>query len=323
MVPTGAAWGKKKVLKAVASPASTFSKYSTGNAQTLKAGGVPAGTDAPAGPSSSASVGAAAPGPVVGGDEAGAAELEGEEAVHGAMRAFHAAHYCPSNMALAVVSALPLKEALEPMVVERFSAIPRRRPPAAAASPGVFPWRAPPLFDPGALPRTVAAPPLRDLRRLALVWEVAPEPRDAKVAASSPGRLLGHLLGHEGPGSAFATLQDLGWATGLSAGYRVDQADAAAFQVSPLPPSFQLVPPFTLAFLSSSSFSFSSLFFSSSFSSFSSFPSSSSLPPLPRPLPSFFDLTFVFLLLLPPRCVRRVLTGLSSSSLWPYRCAWT
>ena len=43
--------------------------------------------------------------------------------------------------------------------------------------------------------------------------------------------LLSHLLGHEAPGSAFAFLQDQGWASGLSAGERIDQRDVAAFSV--------------------------------------------------------------------------------------------
>jgi secreted Zn-dependent insulinase-like peptidase len=48
-------------------------------------------------------------------------------------------------------------------------------------------------------------------------------------------RLLSHLVGHEGPGSVFAVLQDQGWATHVSAGVTTSQDDFALFEVrSPL-----------------------------------------------------------------------------------------
>jgi len=66
------------------------------------------------------------------------------------------------------------------------------------------------------------------LRILQLLWEIPPT---KDLWPAPPTALLSHLLGHEGPGSIFAALQDRGWVTALSAGERIGQEDVAAFQV--------------------------------------------------------------------------------------------
>lgn len=56
-------------------------------------------------------------------------------------------------------------------------------------------------------------PPVRDLWR------------------NSPTMVLSHLLGHEGPGSLYAALQDQGLANSLSSGMRTAHEDFSLFQV--------------------------------------------------------------------------------------------
>lgn len=43
--------------------------------------------------------------------------------------------------------------------------------------------------------------------------------------------MLSHLLGHEGPGSLYAALQDQGLANSLSSGLRTEHEDFSLFQV--------------------------------------------------------------------------------------------
>ncbi|KXS19755.1 putative ptr insulinase family/protease III [Gonapodya prolifera JEL478] len=57
--------------------------------------------------------------------------------------------------------------------------------------------------------------PLKDLRELALTWEIPPELTDMD---SKPASLLGHVLGHEGEHSLLALLKKLHLAEELSAG---------------------------------------------------------------------------------------------------------
>lgn len=202
----------------MANPACSYAKYSTGNRATL---------------------------------ETAPLALAPPVEAHKVMKAFHAEHYGPSNLGLVVVSALPL-DRLEAMVAARFEVVPARAaapqpqplllPPLAeeigGAGAGGGGGEAvavpvlPPLLDASKLPLTVKFAPLRELRRLTLVWEVpARQGTERRHWDAPPARLWSHLLGHEGPGSAFAYLQDRGWATALSAGNKVDQADCAAFQV--------------------------------------------------------------------------------------------
>lgn len=49
---------------------------------------------------------------------------------------------------------------------------------------------------------------------------------------SQPSRYVGHLIGHEGPGSILAMLRDVGWATSLSAGQQRICGGSGMFQVS-------------------------------------------------------------------------------------------
>lgn len=48
--------------------------------------------------------------------------------------------------------------------------------------------------------------------------DVGPTIPEQKHSRESPSHYVSHLLGHEGSGSAFALLKQMGWATGLVAG---------------------------------------------------------------------------------------------------------
>jgi insulysin len=58
-----------------------------------------------------------------------------------------------------------------------------------------------------------------------------PMPSTHYFADQDPVQILGHLLGHEGKGSSFASLQNEGLITSLSAGSRVSGPDQTLFQL--------------------------------------------------------------------------------------------
>ncbi|CAM9405523.1 unnamed protein product, partial [Hapterophycus canaliculatus] len=84
------------------------------------------------------------------------------------------------------------------------------------------PWPTPPAM-------TVDVEPLRGMRQLVIQW---PMPPVRRMWRSSPTRVLSHLLGHEGPGSLYAALQDQGLANSLSSGLRTEHEDFSLFQAS-------------------------------------------------------------------------------------------
>ena len=71
------------------------------------------------------------------------------------------------------------------------------------------------IFTPDHLQLLVKVVPQKDVHTLVLQWGVPPE---WKVCKYAPCHYVSHLLGHEGKGSAFALLKELGYATGLVAG---------------------------------------------------------------------------------------------------------
>lgn len=69
---------------------------------------------------------------------------------------------------------------------------------------------------------------VQSVRKLVLFF---PMPPTWDNPDQSPTRLLSHLFGHEGRGSAFALLQDSGWLSSLSSGSRVSGPDQNLFQI--------------------------------------------------------------------------------------------
>ena len=160
---------------------------------------------------------------------------------------FYSKHYVPSKMAAVVVGPQSLDE-LEAIAVSKLSLIPSDRPTppgtsssiialvdeAASLVPPLTPQsssQSSPTFSPSwttPFPNLLTTLPLRSMRKLYLSFPLPPQ-RHKKDR--SPTHLLGHLLGHEGKGSAFAVLQDASLITGLSAGARMEDSSQLLFQV--------------------------------------------------------------------------------------------
>ena len=80
----------------------------------------------------------------------------------------------------------------------------------------------------GKWPVVLTTKPLQAVRTLVLFFPMAPT---YNVPDRSPTSILSHLIGHEGPGSAFALLQDRGWISSLSSGNRISASDQCLFQI--------------------------------------------------------------------------------------------
>lgn len=76
-------------------------------------------------------------------------------------------------------------------------------------------------------PIIITINPLKSVRHLYLYFPLPPSQSDP-----CPLPILSHLLGHEGPGSCFAALQDAELATSMSAGPRLLDVDQTLFQIS-------------------------------------------------------------------------------------------
>ncbi|CAB1115801.1 unnamed protein product [Ectocarpus sp. CCAP 1310/34] len=157
---------------------------------------------------------------------------------------FHEKHYHAANMALVVLGKESLDH-LETLARDCFKEVRAsgstrpssesdNAPSAPTLTPGEgetvaealaktmrSPWATPPAM-------TVDLEPLRGMRQLIIQWPMPPV-RD--LWRNSPTMVLSHLLGHEGPGSLYAALQDQGLANSLSSGMRTAHEDFSLFQV--------------------------------------------------------------------------------------------
>ncbi|CAM9295676.1 unnamed protein product [Ectocarpus sp. 13 AM-2016] len=208
-----------QVLKAIADPEHPYSKFSTGNLKTLKEDvpqarrlaflTFPCGLD-----------------------------------TRDQLLQFHEKHYHAANMALVVLGKESLDH-LETWARDCFKVVrasgstcpssePDNAPSAPTLTPGEgetvaeavaktmrSPWATPPAM-------TVDLEPLRGMRQLIIQW---PMPPVRGLWRNSPTMVLSHLLGHEGPGSLYAALQDQGLANSLSSGMRTAHEDFSLFQV--------------------------------------------------------------------------------------------
>ncbi len=218
-----------QILKDIADPLHYYSKFSTGNKETLP-------TDNP----------------------------EKLKTIREALLCFHRTHYRPEKMTVVIAGPQSI-ETLEQWVGERYSAIVPNATSngntdtettdfngsqveelVAKAAEDVPPYAfddpAPPYnpaFKSSLLqteekvegspwPVLLTTKPLRSMRKLNMMF---PIPSDRKTPDQSPSTMLSHLLGHEGIGSAFATLQNNGLLSSLSAGARVKAPDFTLFQI--------------------------------------------------------------------------------------------
>lgn len=203
-----------QILKDLADPDHYYSKFTTGNAETLPT-----------------------------------AEEEQLAFVRAALVDFHRKHYRPDMLTVVVAGPQSLDE-LQAWVVPGFSAMQARDFPTdvavmteterlvheAASQAPPYGFAAPELpycsaFEPrlqSQWPVLVTSKPVQSMRRLVLMF---PLPSVEKMRDQSPASILSHLLGHEGPNSPFAVLQNAGLLSKLSAGSRVSAPDFTLFQV--------------------------------------------------------------------------------------------
>jgi insulysin len=206
-----------QVLKDFGDPEHYYTKFSTGNASTLP-------TQTP----------------------------EQLEYVRDALLALHRKHYRPENLTVVIAGPQSLCQ-LQEWIVSRFAPMHAQPFPLLAEGPSIaeqlvenaaqdipsyhykapeVPFRSPfhPLTSKNKFPWPVLITnkPVRSMRKLVLMF---PVPSTYKVPDRSPISLLSHLLGHEGPHSSFAILQNLGWVNSLSAGSRASSPDFTLFQI--------------------------------------------------------------------------------------------
>lgn len=207
-----------QVLKDVGDPNHYYTKFSTGNSQTIP-------TQTP----------------------------EQVQSVRDALLAFHRKHYRPENLTVVIAGPQSLDQ-LQEWIVSRFQSMKAAPFPLDPENPSsaeqliedaakdvpsyhftapVVPYQS--AFHPNvqeldglSWPILITNKPIRSMRKLVVMF---PVPSAYKVPDQSPVSLLSHLLGHEGPGSSFATLQNLGWISSLSAGSRVSAPDFTLFQI--------------------------------------------------------------------------------------------
>lgn len=145
---------------------------------------------------------------------------------------FYNKFYSANQMTLAVVApqSLPV---LKQMVNEAFSDIPNR----AADKPekawvGVAPFSNGDSIIPS-FRHVVKIVPVSDLRQLQVSWPIVYQSDDERVSALlvKPSEYIAHLLGHEGPRSLLSYLKRKGWANSLGCSNVEELSDFETFDV--------------------------------------------------------------------------------------------
>lgn len=203
-----------QILKALGDPEHYYTKFSTGNSQTL-----PTDTD------------------------------EKLDALRLALLAFHKKHYRPDSLTVVIAGPQSLDEleawaisGFGPMQAKTFPLVDKNMTPEerlvnkASNDAPPYNWDSQPVayntpFHPNkqqSWPYLLTVKPVRSMRKLDLMFPLPP------VFANpdrSPIAVLSHLLGHEGPHSSFAALQQEGLLNSLTAGNRTSGPDFSLFHV--------------------------------------------------------------------------------------------
>ncbi len=135
------------------------------------------------------------------------------------MIAFYQQHYSANLMTLTVLGTEPLDQ-LEAWVKTIFSPVPNHNREVPTIDV--------PMYTPGTLPARLYVKPERRQQRLILSF---PLPAVREYWRAKPVQYIGHLLGHEGPGSLLAVLKAKGWAQGLSAGLGFNHSSSASMSI--------------------------------------------------------------------------------------------
>ncbi|XP_058236910.1 insulin-degrading enzyme isoform X2 [Hemibagrus wyckioides] len=121
---------------------------------------------------------------------------------------FHSTFYSSNLMGLCVLGRESLDE-LESMVVKLFGEVENKSVPIPE-----FPQHP---FQEEHLRQFYKVVPIKDIRNLYVTF---PIPDLQKYYKSNPGHYLGHLIGHEGPGSLLSELKAKGWVNTLVGGQK-------------------------------------------------------------------------------------------------------
>ncbi|CAD5115557.1 DgyrCDS4521 [Dimorphilus gyrociliatus] len=122
---------------------------------------------------------------------------------------FHQKYYSSNIMGLCVVGKESLEELTE-MVVPLFGDVKNK-------SVDIPEWKDHP-YGPEQLKKLIKIVPVKDIRNLYVNW---PIPDLRNHYRSNPGHYLGHLIGHEGPGSLLSELKEKGWVNELVGGQKI------------------------------------------------------------------------------------------------------
>ncbi|XP_050730176.1 insulin-degrading enzyme-like isoform X1 [Eriocheir sinensis] len=178
-------WRLAQLEKSTADPTHDFSKFGTGNKETLDT-------------------------------------LPKEQGINvrDSLLQFHAKWYSSNIMALAVLGKESLDE-LEEMVLGLFSEVENK-------SVTVPEWITHP-FGPKQCRKVGYVVPVKDIRNLYVTF---PIPDLHPYYKTAPGHYLGHLIGHEGPGSLLSYLKGRGWVNSLVGGQKSGAKGFAFFVVN-------------------------------------------------------------------------------------------
>ena len=134
---------------------------------------------------------------------------------------FHSRNYSANRMKLVVLGRESLDE-LEEWVAEMFAGVRNKDLPRNR-------WDGPQPYSEKEYLTQVFAKPVMDSRSLDIYF---PYEDEENMYDTQPGRYIGHLIGHEGPGSILAYIKAKGWANGLSAGASPVCPGSAFFTIS-------------------------------------------------------------------------------------------
>uniref|UniRef100_A0A9L0KBF1 Insulin-degrading enzyme n=1 Tax=Equus asinus TaxID=9793 RepID=A0A9L0KBF1_EQUAS len=121
---------------------------------------------------------------------------------------FHSTYYSSNLMAICVLGRESLDD-LTDLVVKLFSEVENKNVPLPE-----FPEHP---FQEEHLKQLYKIVPIKDIRNLYVTF---PIPDLQKYYKSNPGHYLGHLIGHEGPGSLLSELKSKGWVNTLVGGQK-------------------------------------------------------------------------------------------------------
>lgn len=183
-----------QLLKAAADPAHPWSKFGTGNLETLHTTPTDQGID-----------------------------------VRAALLKFHAQHYHAGAMTFAVLGRENL-DTLEEWVTEMFAKVPcAEEQPVTEAVLGAADSLVLEPYPERLLGVEFQIVPARELRTLQLLWPLPPTHPEWR---HRPTSYLSHLVGHEGEGSLLSRFKALGWANALSAGTSLSNDGFSMFSVT-------------------------------------------------------------------------------------------